>query len=205
MKKLKVFLSLALMFTLLSNGYSKKPVKVRVFQDAFVQGGTSADEPMGVSKPGQLIVMKSFDNDKYSRLSYLQFNLKRIDDFESVDLYLCAKVYESKDDPSAEFALQVYSCDDYKWKETGITFNNKPEKGELLATQSIGVTEKNEWVKIQLPAAKIREMIKNNKKSRVSLVLYNEDFNRTSAIIISKERKWSNGAPAKREPYLEFK
>ncbi|MBS2213090.1 DNRLRE domain-containing protein [Carboxylicivirga mesophila] len=184
---------------------ANKPVKVKVSQDAFVQGGNTANEPMGVTESGELRIMKSGGTDKYSRTSYLQFNLKKVEDFTSVDLNICVKVYESKEDASAEFEMQVYACDDNKWSESSLAFNNKPEKGDLLATQTMGVNEKNEWVKISLPADKVKQLLKKSKKGKITLVLSNDNFNKTSAIVISKERLWSNGTPANREAFLQFK
>ncbi|TAJ12782.1 DNRLRE domain-containing protein [Marinilabiliaceae bacterium JC017] len=200
----KIFIASLFVFGATSNAFCAKPLKIKVSHDAFVQGGETANQPLGATKAARLRIGKSTGNDKYSRTTYLQFNLKKVENFESVDLNLCVKVYKSKEDASAKFQLQVYNCDDTKWKETSITFNTKPEQGELLATQSIGVTEKNEWVKISLPADVIKKQIKKSKKGKLTLVLYNADFNKTAAEIISKERQWTNGTPANKEAYLEF-
>ncbi len=201
----KLFLVMLMAGATAMSAKANKPVKVKVCQDAFVQGGNTAKEPMGVTESGELRVMKSTGTDKYSRTSYLQFNTKKVDDFSTVDLNICVKVYESKVDASAEFEMQVYACDNNKWKESSLVFDNKPEKSELLATQSIGATEKNEWVKISLPADKVKQLMKSSKKGKISMVLYNGNFNKTSAVVLSKERQWSNGTPANREAYLVFK
>lgn len=201
----KLFLVMLLSVVTAASAWANKPVKVKVCQDTFVQGGSTANEPMGVTEPGELRIMKSNGTDKYSRITYLQFNVKKVEEFTSVDLNICVKVYESKDDASAEFEMQVYACEDDKWSESSLAFNNKPDNGELLATQSIGVSEKNEWVRISLPSDKVKQMKKESKKGKITLVLYDGNFNKTSAVVLSKERMWSNGTPANREAFLEFK
>ena len=185
--------------------YAKGPKKVYVIQDAFVQGGDNADERMGVNKDGELRIMKSDGDDKYSRTSYLLFNLKKVEDFSSARLHLCMKVYESKDDANAEFELQVYSGDGKKWSESTLTYSNKPGIDQLLATQTYKPSEKNVWVSADIDVEKLKKAIKASKNGKVTLVLYNKNFNRTSAIVLSKERAWSNGNLAKREVYLELK
>lgn len=206
MKKLltALFISLTL-FTLSTLAHAQKPVKVKVFQDAFVQGGNTADEALGATTAGRLRVMKSNGTDKYSRTTYMQFNLKKIEDFKTVDLHVCIRVYPRKDNASANFTMQVYGNAAAKWNESSITFNNKPDKGELLTSQDFEVNDNNDWVKISLPADAVKELIKKSKKGRVTLVLSNDDFNKTSAEVISKERTWSNGSPANRNAYLSFK
>lgn len=205
MKKfISTFFACSIILAFTSSSLANKPVKVKVFQDAFVQGGETADEPLGSTTSGRLRVMKSNDDDKYSRTTYLQFNLKKIETFETVDLNVCIRVFPSKTDASASFTMQVYGAGDTKWNESAITFNTKPEKGQLLTSKELKVNDNNDWVKISLPADAVKELMKNNKKGRITLVLSNDDFNKTSAEIISKERTWSNGSPANREAYLSF-
>lgn len=203
MKKLGVLVGI--LFIGLAGALANKPVKVKVFQDAFVQGGETADEAMGVSTEGRLRVMNSDADTKYSRTTYLQFNLKKVEDFESVDLNICVRVYRSKKDDATQFALNIYGCDDNKWSESGLTFNNKPEVAELIASQTLNANEDNQWISISLPKEKIMALKKANKKGKITLVLANNDFNRTSIEIVSKERTWSNGMAAKREAYLKLK
>jgi len=194
--------SIILAFT--ASSFANKPVKVKVFQDAFVQGGETADEALGSTTSGRLRVMKSNGVDKYSRTTYMQFNLKKIETFETVDLNVCIRVYPSKADASASFTMHVYGNSDAKWNESAITFSNKPEKGEILTSKELKANDNNDWVKISIPADAMKELLKNSKKGRITLVLSNDDFNKTSAEIISKERTWSNGSPANREAYLSF-
>lgn len=203
MRKQLLIISI-LLVGLLVDAQANKPVKVKVVQDAFVQGGETADESLGTSKPGRLRVMKSDDNTKYSRTSYLQFNLKKVEDFSGAELNICVRIFPSKADPSATFSLNVYACENNKWNESNLTFNNKPERGELLATQVFSANNDNKWVQITLPSEKVMALKKNSKKGKVTLVLANDDFNKTSMEIISKERTWSNGMPAKREAYLKL-
>ncbi|WP_430817508.1 DUF7594 domain-containing protein [Carboxylicivirga sp. RSCT41] len=203
MKKLIVLIGI--LFIGLSTTLANKPVKVKVSQDAFVQGGETADEAMGTSTAGRLRVMNSDADTKYSRTAYLQFNLKKVEDFESVELNICVRVYRSKKDDATQFALNIYACDDNKWSESTITFNDKPEPGELIASQTLNANEDNQWVSVTLPKDKIMALKKASKKGKITLVLANNDFNRTSIEIVSKERTWSNGMPAKREAYLKLR
>lgn len=186
-----------------ASSFAAKPIKVKVYQDAFVQGGETAAEPLGATLAERLRVQKSFGTDKYSRTTFLQFNLKKVEEINSVVLHICLKVYESKEDASYEFAMDVMGCDNNKWRETSITFENQPEIGDLLTTASFPKTENNEWVEITLPVEQVKELM--DKKGKLTLVLYNSDMNRTSAEVMSKERKWSNGTMANQEAYLEIK
>jgi len=203
----KLFLASLLVCGTAFNAYSAKPVKIKVYQDAFVQGGETADKALGQTTAQRLRVMKSDDNDKYSRMTFLQFDLKKVESFEELTLNICVRVLPNKKDAEAQFKLDVYSCLNNKWNETGITYNNKPEKDELLATDLLKPSDDNVWVKIVLPADKIKELKANDKKGKITLVLFNssQDFNKTSIEVISKERKWSNGMLAKREAYLSLK
>jgi len=201
---MKPFIIFSFLLLVSSGIYANKPVKVKVWQDAFVQGGETADEAMGSSKAGRLRVMKSNDDTKYSRTSYLQFSLKKIEEITDVELNICVRVFPSKNDASASFSLNVYACDDNKWSESSITFNSKPERGDLLTSEVFDVNDDNVWMKVTLPAEKIMELKKKNKKGKVTLILANDDFNHTSIEVISKERTWSNGMPAKRDAYLKL-
>lgn len=201
-----VMIVLGVLFMVASgNLEAQKAKKVMVWQDAFVQGGETSGEALGSTTPQRLRVMKSNGDDKYSRTTYLQFNLKKVEDFTEVELNICVRVYPNKNDASAKYTYNVYSCDNNKWSETSITFNNKPEKGEVLATQTLEPKDDNVWVKITLPADKVKELMKQDKKQKVTFVISNDDFNKTNMEIISKERTWSNGSPAKREAYLTIK
>lgn len=202
---MKLFTILSLFLVITSGVYANKPVKVKVVQDAFVQGGESADEAMGTTTEGRLRVMNSDASSKYARTAYLQFNLKKVEDFESVDLNICVRVFRSKKDDATQFALNIYACDDNKWSESSITFNDQPGAGELLASQTLNANDDNQWVSIALPKEKVMALKKASKKGKITLVLANNNFNRTSIEIISKERTWSNGMPAKRDAYLKLK
>jgi len=202
---MKIFIIFSFLFLVSSGIYANKPVKVKVWQDAFVQGGETADEAFGSTTDGRLRVMKSGDNSKYSRTTYLQFNLKKVEDFESVELNICVRVYPSKNNNATQFALNVYGCDNNKWSESSVTYNTKPETGELLASQMLEANEDNQWVSIILPKEKVLALRKASKKGKITLILANDDFNRTSIEVISKERTWSNGMPAKRDAYLSIK
>ncbi len=203
-KLLSTFFACSILLAFTSSSFANKPVKVKVSQDTFVQGGETADEELGSTTADRLRVMKSNGNDKYSRTTYLQFNLKKIEAFESATLHINVRVYPSKTDAAASFTMQVYGADNSPWNEASMTFSNKPEKQDLLATQTLSSSDKNQWITINLPADGLKELIKNSKKGRITLVLANDDFNKTSAEIISKERTWSNGTPANSEAYLSF-
>ena len=98
----------------------------------------------------------------------------------------------------------MYSTESGEWSESAITFETRPAIKDLLGQATLAPNENNEWTQIELDVALLKKLIKAN-QGTVTLVLYNKEFNQTSAEVISKERKWQNGAPAKREAFVELK
>lgn len=204
MKRLIACFSFGMMILFPVFSQAQKATKVKVAEDAFVQGGETATEALGATISDRLRIQKSDGNDKYSRSTYLKFAFDAQKDFSSAVLNLCLKVNASKNDVDAQFSLDVYSSENEAWDEASITFEKCPAIQDLMGQTTLAPNENNDWVQIELNAETLKKLIKAN-QGTVTLVLYNKDFNQTSAEVISKERKWQNGAPAKREAFVELK
>lgn len=204
MKRFIVCFTVGMMILFSVVAQAQKATKVKVAQDAFIQGGETSTEALGTSLADRLRIQKSDGNDKYSRSTYLKFVFDAQKDFSSAVLNVCVKVNASKNDADAQFSLDVYSSENEAWDEASITFEKCPAIKDFLGQATLAPNENNDWVQIELNAQMLKNLIKAN-KGFVTLVLYNKDFNQTSAEVISKERKWQNGAPAKREAFVELK
>ncbi len=204
MKRLIAYFTLGLLISFPVISQAQKTIKVKVSEDAFVQGGETSTEALGTTLPDRLRVQKSDGNDKYSRSTYLKFAFDAQKNFSSAVLNVCVKVNASKNDADAQFTLDVYSTESGEWNESAITFETRPAIKDLMGQTTLAPNENNEWTQIELDVALLKSLVKAN-GGEVTLVLYNEAFNQTSADVISKERKWQNGAPAKREAFVELK
>ncbi|MFT7235952.1 MAG: hypothetical protein ACI93L_000017 [Cyclobacteriaceae bacterium] len=106
------------------------PISLGVSEDAYVQGGTAANNNYGSNNQ---IVVKYNGNSSYVRESYLKFDLSGI-----TGTLTSAKIrlMVANDDPGAiTHAISNVSND--SWSEGSITWNNKPAIGSLLSSETV--------------------------------------------------------------------
>lgn len=162
--------------------------KIMVLEDAFVQGGNTSDAVLGVEDSKQLKVFNSKKTTKYARTTYLKFELpEEAKQASKITLHIPVKVYD-KNAPGNSFQLDVYATKTNNWSESKLTFNNKPEISNLLATKSLPATEKHTKVSIDLDVNQLKNHLKESKTNVITLALLNNDFNKTSAMMPSKEK-----------------
>lgn len=100
-----------------------------------MQGGETADEALGGTKPNNLMVYNSKQNTKFSRITYLKFSLpKKMTEITKLELNIPIKVFKKEDNPDLTFNIEVLGVNDDNWSESTITWNTKPELAQVLGT-----------------------------------------------------------------------
>ncbi len=201
---MKIILKITLLlfiFSISLNAQDKKMKKVRIIEDAFIQGGQTSSTAFGTKKPKDLYVFNSEADSKYSRITFLKFKLDRKQkEVSSVELIINIKVYLSKTSDDDKFSLQVYGVEDDNWDESSITWDDAPELDEVLGSALIEQSKdsRTHTVKITLDADKFNKLI-GKKDKYVTLALFNDNFNKISSKVHAKEQGFSNSA------YLKIK
>lgn len=118
--------------------------KVFVQHDAFVRGGTYADNNFNWS----FLATKSESNESYTRESFLKFDLS---DFNSQTGKYTLKLSINSGDTDT---WKIWFCDNDSWTESSLTWNNKPATTELIGTftntTSLLEVDITEWVLTEL-------------------------------------------------------
>lgn len=102
--------------------------------DAFVRDGSYDSLNFGNDTA---LVVKGSAVSNYTRLSYLKFSFKNINNIGSVKL----RIYGYNIDSTAAINLSSYGVDDDTWTESGINFNNAPA-ASTLALSSVSINNK---------------------------------------------------------------
>ena len=164
--------------------------KVKVLEDAFVQGGETSETTFGTDKPKMLRIFNSQKEGKYSRIVYLKFKLpKNIKEDSKTTLHFPIKVFINKNDGNLLFNLDVFTVTTNDWNENKITWNTKPAEdvkvGEIKIAQSLN--KKWSWQKIELNSSELLKLAKSQKDNTITLALLNNEFNKISSNAPSKE------------------
>lgn len=110
---------------------SSKSGEITVKEDAFVEGGASADNNLGSDK---LLTVKNGSGATY-RVAYLKFDISSIPaDNNGVRLRMDI---ESLEKQNVAIAYNFYECDPSAWDEKAITYNTQPTLGSLIASETI--------------------------------------------------------------------
>ncbi|MEN7550960.1 polysaccharide lyase family 8 super-sandwich domain-containing protein [Rapidithrix thailandica] len=115
-----------------------QPEGVLPVADAYVRNGSSANTNYGSSS----LVVKN-DGTGYARESYLKFDLSEINGPIAQAKLKLVLVGANTDITSTTWEVAAVSDD--SWTETGITWNNKPAKGSVLASQPGQGSGEVEW------------------------------------------------------------
>ncbi|WP_035634734.1 CBM96 family carbohydrate-binding protein, partial [Flavobacterium gilvum] len=173
-KKVLRFFVLCFLTVMSANAQSEKIIATEC---AFIQGGETSLEALGVTKPDALLVFNSKGNTKYSRITFMKFKLPQgFESAKSVEFDIRIKVFKDKVFPDSKFDLDIQGVPNSKWSSQSITFNNAPKLGNVLGSAQLNqsIDDKTfEWVKIKLDVDGINELIKDSKKRTISLALAN--------------------------------
>jgi hypothetical protein len=192
MKKTFNIIILSILCSIISNAQTKK---ITISDDAFVQGGETANETLGETKSKNLLIFNSKENTKYARITYLKFPLPKImTEGTTIELNIAIKVYKNEANPDLNFNLEVVGVKNDNWSESTITWNNKPELGVVLGATEIKQSVNNELqlVKVKLDAQEFKKLYENDRE--VTIALVNNNFNKISAMGQSKESYAKNAA-----------
>ncbi|WP_152287928.1 CBM96 family carbohydrate-binding protein [Flavicella marina] len=165
--------------------------KLKVVEDAFIQGGNTSDTAFGESSPKNLRIFKSNSDTKYSRITYLKFETpKKLKSVDKVTLHIPLKVYKNEDQPDATFNLEIYAVENDKWRELSITWSDALELGELVGSMEVpqSLDGKNQKLAIELDAKIVSDLFNGKKDRKITLALVNSNFNKISAMAPSKEQ-----------------
>ena len=188
---MKNFIKITLLTLLLIGSANAQKKKIVVSEDAFIQGGDSADTAMGEKSPKNLRIFNSNAESKYARITYLKFSTpKKMKKVSKAILHIPLKVYKNEDKPDATFNLEIYAVENDRWRELSITWNDALELGELLASKEIGqsLDNKNQKLTIELNADELSKLFDGKKDRKITLALVNSNFNKISAMAPSKEQ-----------------
>ncbi|MGB2273786.1 MAG: DUF7594 domain-containing protein, partial [Flavicella sp.] len=165
--------------------------KIMVKEDVFIQGGETEFTAFGEQKPKNLRIYKSQTSDKYSRITYLKFEMpKKLKSADKISLHIPLKVYPNEDNPDATFNLEVFAVENDKWRELSITWDDALELGSMVGSMEVpqSVDGKNQRLEIELDAKEVSKLFNGKKDRKVTLALLNNNFNRVSAMAPSKEQ-----------------
>ena len=186
MKNTFSIIILCILCSIISNAQTKK---ITISDDAFVQGGETANENLGETRPKNLLIFNSKDNTKYARITYLKFPLpKKMTEVNTVELNFLIKVYKNESNPDLNFNLEAVGVQNDNWSESTITWNNKPGLGVVLGAAEVKQSlnyEPGQWVKLKLDVQEFKKLYQND--SEITIALVNNNFNKISAISQSKE------------------
>lgn len=126
--------------------------------DAFVQGGSSADQNFGT----QTVLTAKDDTDANNkRSSFLKFDLSTITDLTAEKVILRLKTASISGNTDN---LSAYFIADDTWEETAINWNNKPASGTLLDTKT-NTASLGEWIELDVTSQVITELSGDKKFS----------------------------------------
>lgn len=189
MKTTYLFFTFLLASTLTISAQTRK---VLVSEDTYTQGGETGDEAFGKTNTKELKIMNSDADSKYARTTYLKFEIpKDIEKIDYMTLTIPIRVSNrNKDNPYAIFKMDVYLVEDNNWKEKKLTFNNNLDMGTMISSLDIDTSGDKgfEWQKTFLNCHVISQFLKSKKRRTITLALRNRVFNKTSAILSSKEK-----------------
>ncbi|WP_139958486.1 CBM96 family carbohydrate-binding protein [Flavicella sediminum] len=199
---MKNFIKIILLTVLFVGNTNAQKKKITVSEDAFIQGGDTADKPLGETAAKHLRIFNSNANSKYARIAYLKFNMpKKLKSVKKATLHFPLKVYKNEKLPTdTTFNLEIFAVENDRWRELSITWNDALELGELLASVEVGqsLDGRNQKLSIPLDAEKLSKLFNGKKDRKITLALVNSNFNKISAMAPSKEQS------SKAAAYLEI-
>lgn len=174
MKK-QILSALLLSFLVITAAHAQNG-KIKPTEVVFIQGGNTADETFGTTKPDVILVARSSTNTHWSRTGFLKFKIPQdIKSLNSVDLNISIKVYKNAEQPDLKFSLNVQAVPENTWSKTTITWNNAPKAvevlGNILLDQSLD--DKLSKFTIKLDAKAVDLLLKKSKDREITLALTN--------------------------------
>lgn len=186
----KKLLSLIVLSLVTVMSVTAQTKKIKASEGTFVQGGETADETFGVSKPDVLFVLNSKTNTKWSRIGFLKFKLPEgVKSLKSVELNIKIKVFKKEEFPDSKFDLDVQAVPEGKWSSKSITFNNAPKLGTVVGSVQLdqSLDDKLKSVSIKLDAEAVNKLLEESKDGEITIALANNISAKTAAILGVKD------------------
>lgn len=164
--------------------------KIKASEGTYVQGGETADETFGVSKPDVLFMLNSKTNTKWSRIGFLKFKLPGgVKSLKSVELNIRIKVFKKEEFLDSKFDLDVQVVPEAKWSSKTITFNNAPQLGTVVGSIQLdqSLDDKLKPVSIKLDVETVNKLLKESKDGEITIALANNISAKTAAIVGVKD------------------
>ena len=109
-------------------GRRLRTTRVWVDEDAYVRGGNNANDNFGL----ETLVRVKDSTENNTRIGYLKFDLSDIDgEVIDANLFVNAEVQSG-----GSIDIELYESSD-NWSESSITWNNRPNLGNRILTQSM--------------------------------------------------------------------
>ena len=157
-------------------GGTNNQVNINVEQDSYIRGGSNSNKNYGTES--SLVVKESRSNNKYSRISYLNFNLSSVSGMiTSAKLHIHGRVSSG-----SSFDVDVYETDD-NWEETTIKWNNAPSISSNLGSFSVRGGSVTEYIVDITPYVQGEQ----SGDGYVSIVLKDDSKTKGKFVINSKE------------------
>lgn len=149
MKK-KLFTTLFVIAGLLTAGTVKAAdgdvAVINVSEDAFVQGGNSANTNFGAD---ERLIVKNDVSASTRRLTYLKFVIPDNVTAEQIGKARLSLYLKGANTGISSVKWVIYYINDDSWKESEITFNNKPSLGyEIIQVPSISTPDENIQIRL---------------------------------------------------------
>ena len=111
-------------------------VSFDVIEDAYVEGGVNADVALGMKNVIEL-KGKEADNGALHRIIYLKFDISGMDAMKTNIIRITLACINSAQQVFRAVPLTAYACDADAWNEETITYNNAPQRKEIIAKSQI--------------------------------------------------------------------
>jgi hypothetical protein len=147
--------------------------------DAFVQGGSSADINFGTAEQ---LLAKVHPSESTARDSYLKFDLTNTQVITKVRLRVFGELSSGA---NANVPIGVFNAGKTKWSEGTITYNDRPVVGDKQAEALVSVHTGEQWWEFDLTNWLRAEKAIGN--DVVTLVLRNLQQSVTTTSFASKE------------------
>ena len=159
---------------------AQKKIKFFTTKDTFVKGGEFENTNYGNF---QTFEVKNSATPKFDRISYLQFDISKIQekDIKNASILLYVEEQEGKSGK-----INIKNVTDDNWDENTITFSNKPVTSSIIGSYTINANT-NDWISINITQA-----IKAQYKNSPIITLAIEQDTQSSTLIKSYTKESEN-------------
>ncbi|TLX71390.1 DNRLRE domain-containing protein [Labilibacter sediminis] len=189
----KLFIIFTLLFSTVLVAQEKKKF---VFEDSFIEAGESSEMNYGTN--GDLRLQNPGKINKYNREVFLKFKIKKVEDVKTAVLYVYGRAFPKPGVIQSGIPIVVDGVSN-DWQESGITWGRQPKVLLTIGQSELKKATKEEWHAITLDADFVKSQLN---QGFLSLRIQQPKYNGLGGVIYSKEKTWSDGTSADKEPYI---